>query len=139
MSMKVFALKKFLFAMLAAICLGWLPAAGQSQPTKSGPSAAPVKPMLQEIKIQHDTPADTTPQLVKKTGSSTARTDIVSASAVSATTIKTSFPILAETAIPGYSGVLVETLDGSVVVNTRRTSRSIRHRTSDGVAPHMPC
>ncbi|HSU26550.1 MAG TPA: D-alanyl-D-alanine carboxypeptidase [Pyrinomonadaceae bacterium] len=118
MSMKVFALKKSFFALLAAVCLGWMPAAGQSDSAKSGPAAGSVRPMLQDIKVQRDTTADSAPQLVKKTGSSTARTDIANASAAAANAIKTSFPILAETAIPGYSGVLVETLDGTVVVDS---------------------
>ena len=70
-------------------------------------SSAPAsnKPLLQDIPIY--TGPESSPY-VQKTGSST---PFVGA-------IKTSFPILAETAIPGYSGVLVETLDGDPVVES---------------------
>ncbi|HKP70350.1 MAG TPA: D-alanyl-D-alanine carboxypeptidase [Pyrinomonadaceae bacterium] len=63
------------------------------------------KPLLQDITV-HTDPAPTS--YVQKTNSSSP--------AVSP--VRSSYPILAETAIPGYSGVLVETLDGNVVVES---------------------
>jgi serine-type D-Ala-D-Ala carboxypeptidase/endopeptidase (penicillin-binding protein 4) len=111
--MKILALKPTFCALLAAAFLGAAPVFAQSDATKSGPS---VRPMLQDIKVQPDTP-DSAP-LVRKTGSSTPRTDVVSAPIITGNAIRTSYPILAGTAIPGYSGVLVETLDGKVVVES---------------------
>ncbi|MGH9948306.1 MAG: D-alanyl-D-alanine carboxypeptidase [Pyrinomonadaceae bacterium] len=71
---------------------------------------AQTMPLLQPISVY----AEPTPTpLVQKTGSSNA-----TGAPAAASTIKTSIPILAETAIPGYSGVLVETLDGTVVVES---------------------
>ena len=76
------------------------------------------RPLLQPITVydQPASPAAAAP-LVRKTGSSSPTT-ISAAPAVSANAVKTSFPILAETAIPGNSGVLVETLDGKVIVDS---------------------
>lgn len=74
----------------------------------SGFGQTTVKPYLPSIVIKKDdTNAQPAPTpLVKNTGS---------ANAVGR---KTSFPSLAEVDIPGYSGVLVETLDGQVVLET---------------------
>jgi D-alanyl-D-alanine carboxypeptidase/D-alanyl-D-alanine-endopeptidase (penicillin-binding protein 4) len=44
--------------------------------------------------------------------------DVAKPAMVTINGIKTSIPLLAETAIPGYSGVLVESLEGSVVVES---------------------
>lgn len=69
------------------------------------------KPLLQDIKVfgdDSDTTTDTS--LVKKTGSAVPLASTPAA--------KSSLAILAETAIPGYSGVLVETMDGNVVVES---------------------
>ena len=74
--------------------------------TAFGQTSAPAKPFLQDIQVHKEPSVSATP-LVKKTGST---------SAVGA--IKSSFPILADTQIPGHSGVLVETLDGNVVVES---------------------
>ncbi len=74
-------------------------------------STAP--PLLQDIRVKREDPVVSVP-LVKKTGS----TDIVQPAAISASPIKTSIPVLAQTAIPVYSGVLVESLDGSIVVES---------------------
>lgn len=70
------------------------------------------QPFLQDIKVQQESGPEPSP-LIKKTGSSA---PLSSASA--STGIRASYPILAETAIPGYSGVLVETLDGRVIVES---------------------
>ena len=70
------------------------------------------KPLLQDIQVIRE---PTTP-LVKKTGSSVAN------SAITASAIKTSIPVLADAVIPGYSGVLVETLEGNVVIESGSNS-----------------
>ena len=83
-----------------------------AQPVYSKPSAPPAtKPLLQPIVVQPDggKSGNSEMPLVKKTGVATPVVPAVSS-------VKSSFPILRETAIPGYSGVLVETLDGSIVV-----------------------
>ncbi len=70
-------------------------------------------PLLQDIKVQTNTyPAQpsATP-LVQKTGSS-------SPAPVAANSIRTLFPALANVEIPGYAGVLVESLDGNVVLES---------------------
>jgi D-alanyl-D-alanine carboxypeptidase/D-alanyl-D-alanine-endopeptidase (penicillin-binding protein 4) len=94
--------------LVAAILFG-VPTFGQTSP-----QAKP--PLFQDIQVKKG-PAESTTPLVKKTSSaSPAESDIAAASPVSL--IKSSFPILTETAIPGHSGVLVETLDGNVVVES---------------------
>ena len=72
-------------------------------------SPGPSKPLLQDIKVYDGSETATTP-FVKKTGSA----EPLAGSRVA----RSSIAILAETAIPGYSGVLVETLDGDVVVES---------------------
>jgi D-alanyl-D-alanine carboxypeptidase/D-alanyl-D-alanine-endopeptidase (penicillin-binding protein 4) len=75
-----------------------------------GQTIAP-KPLLQDLKVYTD-PAPTgnsDSSLVKKTGSSEA---VVANRAISAD------PVLSDVAIPGYSGVLVETLDGKTIVES---------------------
>ena len=67
------------------------------------------KPLLQDISIYSGNGPDaTSSSYVQRTNSSNAL----------ASPVRSSFPILADTAIPGYSGVLVETLDGNVVVES---------------------
>ncbi|MGI8812552.1 MAG: D-alanyl-D-alanine carboxypeptidase [Pyrinomonadaceae bacterium] len=78
----------------------------------AGSAPGQTRPLLQPINVQTlpvEQPSSV--PLVTKTGSS-------SPTLSSANAIKTSIPILAETVIPGYSGVLVETLDGNVVVDS---------------------
>ena len=70
-------------------------------------------PLLQDIKVKTNTYSaqpSATP-LVQKTGSS-------SPVPVATNNIKTLFPALADVQIPGYSGVLVESLDGNVVMES---------------------
>ncbi len=90
-----------------AVLTGLLSAAAWSQ--------TPTRPLLQDITVYTDktpnTPAKSDASLVKKTASSVA-------APVSAAAIKTAIPILADVEIPGYSGVLVESVDGKVVVET---------------------
>lgn len=86
---------------------------GQTDDKQSGPSTGAVRPLLQPITIQKDPPtADATAPLVKKTASS-APTMLPPARI-----IRSPYPVLADTAIPGHSGVLVESLDGEVIVES---------------------
>ena len=71
------------------------------------------KPLFQDLKVYTESTTSTNP-LVKKTGSATSSMG----EAPALNLVKSSIPILAETAIPGHSGVLVETLDGKVVVDS---------------------
>jgi D-alanyl-D-alanine carboxypeptidase/D-alanyl-D-alanine-endopeptidase (penicillin-binding protein 4) len=85
----------------------------------SKPTNPPQKPLLQPIVVQTDKtnssqPTGAGPQksaapLVTKTGSS---------SPTAVVPRKTSFPVLADVAIPGYSGILVESVDGNVVLDS---------------------
>lgn len=83
--------------------------------TASAWAQTPTRPLLQDITVYTDktpnTPSKNDASLVKKTASS-------SAAPVSAAAIKTAIPVLADVAIPGYSGVLVESVDGKLVVET---------------------
>ncbi|HMJ08468.1 MAG TPA: D-alanyl-D-alanine carboxypeptidase, partial [Pyrinomonadaceae bacterium] len=75
------------------------------------------KPLLQQITVHKDAPAETSStQLIKKTGSSSP--SAAYPQPIAARAIKTAIPVLADAAIPGNSGVLVETLDGNVVVES---------------------
>lgn len=88
------------------LCLAVLmtAAAGYAQPA----------PFLQDIKVHSPapTPYPASSPLVKKTGGSTA------AYVPPANAVRTMFPALADVEIPGYSGVIVETLDGKIVLET---------------------
>ena len=71
-------------------------------------------PFLQDIKVVNTTPTPY-PQgrpLVKKTGS------VLASSTVPSGSIRTMFPALAGVDIPGYSGVVVESLDGKTVMES---------------------
>lgn len=72
----------------------------------------PSKPLMQQINVQTPsaTPIPATTPTVKPIGSS---------SAVS--TVNSSIPVLREVAIPGYSGILVESLDGKIVMENLST------------------
>ena len=75
-------------------------------------SQAPA-PLLQPITVYSEPKASPTPFLLK-TGSTNAIGDPSVPS-----TIKTSIPVLAEMPIPGYSGVLVESLAGNTVIESQ--------------------
>src|SRR5688500_10372014 len=74
-------------------------------------SAPAQTPLLQPITVYSQAKPTPSP-LVQRTGSS------IAVSALSST-VKTSIPVLAEMPIPGYSGVLFESLEGSVVVESQ--------------------
>lgn len=92
---------------LSVFCALWINSTfavfGQHSPAK-----APPKPLLQPITVQTEkpNPGTQTNPLVTKTGSS------------AAVGRKTSFPVLADVEIPGYSGILVEDLEGNVVMES---------------------
>jgi len=70
------------------------------------------KPLLQPIMVYGaPQPQTSATPFVQKTGSS-------APAIISGNPVKTSIPILADALIPGVSGVLVETLDGNVVVES---------------------
>src|SRR5436190_308899 len=79
-------------------------------------AAGQVPPLLQPITVYSEPKASPTPLLIQKTGSTNATGEPFVPS-----TIKTSIPVLAEMPIPGYSGVLVESLEGSVIVESQAT------------------
>lgn len=79
-------------------------------------AAAQTRPFLQDIQVVRDDPqpaASATP-LIKKTSS----VDAVKPASISFSPIVTTIPVLESMAIPGYSGILVETLDGEPVVES---------------------
>ena len=82
------------------------------------PTNQPTRPLLQTITVQTEKPASTAPTsgavpastpLVKKTGSTSPRTVVPR---------RTSIPVLEDVDIPGYSGILVESMDGNVVLDS---------------------
>ncbi len=76
------------------------------QPVYSKPTNPPPKPLLQNIEVQNGNPTPASTPLVTKTGSSLP------------TTRKTSYPVLADVEIPGYSGILVEDMNGNIVLDS---------------------
>lgn len=70
-------------------------------------------PLLQDIKVYsgNDSPNPSATPLVKKTAS-------VTPGAVITNPVRTLFPALADVEIPGYSGVLVESMEGNVVLES---------------------
>jgi len=74
------------------------------------------RPLLQDIKIYKPEPQPSDGSLVKPTGISTA------AATQPVNAVRTTFPLLAEQTIPGYSGILVETMDGGVVVESNSSA-----------------
>ena len=90
----------------------WLPVAAAlllAVGIASGQDVRP--PMLQDIEIKKAAPS-ASPPLVQKTGSA----GVVEM--VPTSSIRTLFPALAEVQIPGYSGILVESIDGNVVLES---------------------
>ena len=89
---------------VVSILFGSISTFAQSSPTtSSGPAQ---KPLLQDIKIYKDDD-DSSDPLVKKTSS---------VAPVIPNRANSSDPVLADVEIPGYSGILVQTLDGKTVV-----------------------
>jgi D-alanyl-D-alanine carboxypeptidase/D-alanyl-D-alanine-endopeptidase (penicillin-binding protein 4) len=80
--------------------------------TLAGASFAQTRPLLQDIQVAPNNQAKPSgsPSLVQKTGSVTP--------SASTNVVRTLFPALADLSIPGYSGVLVESMDGNVVIES---------------------
>jgi D-alanyl-D-alanine carboxypeptidase/D-alanyl-D-alanine-endopeptidase (penicillin-binding protein 4) len=77
-------------------------------------------PLMQEITVQRPASANpTATPKIQKTGSTT---PTVVGSAPITNSVRTLFPVLAEVSIPGYSGVLIESIDGNVVVESNAAS-----------------
>ncbi len=81
--------------------------------------SAQTQPFFQDIQVKRDTPLPsatpfTSSPYIKKTSS----VDIVQPAAISHSPINTTIPVLENFSIPGYTGVLVETLDGEKVVES---------------------
>ena len=109
--MSNFRFKNFLpFIVATVLCT--VSVFGQGDVPSSKTAAPPAKPLLQDIQVYKE-PSNAGPGLVQKTGSSTP-----AVGGAPLNLVRSSFPILAETAIPGYSGVLVETVEGNVVVES---------------------
>ncbi|MEJ7622498.1 MAG: D-alanyl-D-alanine carboxypeptidase [Pyrinomonadaceae bacterium] len=98
--------RKTLRCLLVSACCYALAATAYAQGDKS--------PMMQEIQVVRERYSNAVPMptpLVTKTGSSQALIP-------NASGIRTLFPVLADVQIPGYSGVLIESLDGGVVLES---------------------
>lgn len=93
--------KKIAFVFVAVIC-AVLPTAGLAQTSPP--------PLLQDIKVQKPTTMSPDAPFVQKTSS----TEPV----VATSGIRTLFPAIADVSVPGYSGLVVESLDGSVVAES---------------------
>ncbi len=100
---KVFTKVRFDFGVVVCALMTCITAFSQSSPP----------PLLQDIKVvaSPNAPATTGTPLVKKTGSS----------AAVVTRPISSNSIIADVAIPGYTGVLVETMDGSRIAESNST------------------
>ncbi len=81
----------------------------------AGLAVGQTMPLLQPITV-HSGPKATPTPLVQKTSSVSPGITTATGVPIVPSTVRTSIPMLAETPIPGYSGVLVESLDGSLVV-----------------------
>jgi D-alanyl-D-alanine carboxypeptidase/D-alanyl-D-alanine-endopeptidase (penicillin-binding protein 4) len=78
------------------------------------PAAAQPKPFLQDIPLVRDEPQVSATPLIRKT----AAVDAVKPTAISHSPIVSTIPVLENMSIPGYSGILVETLDGEQVIES---------------------
>jgi len=81
----------------------------------SGSASAQTKPYLQDIQVvRTEAPLPSSAPLVRKTAS----VDVVTPTVSSYSPIVTTIPVLENFSIPGYSGILVETLDGERVIES---------------------
>lgn len=101
---------KACWLLIAVTLFGGSVILGQSMDPGTGGPQSPARPLLQDIKIAPSAAAapDGDDSLVKKTGSS--QPVVVKANSYD--------PVLADVPIPGYTGILVETLDGKTVVES---------------------
>lgn len=78
---------------------------------------------MQDITVQRPRTANPGPTpSIQKTGSATPTGPTILGSAPPTNAVRTLFPALAEVPIPGYSGVLIESMDGNVVVESNAAS-----------------
>lgn len=75
-------------------------------------------PLIQEIAVSPKPQPSATPLVQKTVGA----TPLDPAAPAANRSIRTLFPVLAEVSVPGYSGLLVESLDGKVVVESNAES-----------------
>ncbi len=104
--MKFSGIKNLVWASFAVLTIGGIAVFGQLD-------GGAGRPLLQTIKVYKEQPAPAPTPLVTKIGSST---PVGTAPIVSS--VRTSFSVLREIEIPGTSGVLVESLDGNVIVES---------------------
>ncbi len=106
------------FGLSIAVVLWMSAPASVFAQVSSQPTNPPPRPLLQTITVRTEKPTSSLPTngaspsstpLVKKTGSS---------SPTSVVPRRTSIPVLADVDIPGYSGILVESLDGNTVLDS---------------------
>ncbi len=106
---------------LIAVSILWIgsttSAFGQAVYTRQISPGATPKPLVQQpsVPANRPTPQTSAIPLVNKTGSSAPSTAVVPVAR------RTSFAALANIDIPGYSGILVEDLDGNIVFETAST------------------
>jgi D-alanyl-D-alanine carboxypeptidase/D-alanyl-D-alanine-endopeptidase (penicillin-binding protein 4) len=108
--MKTSGVKSLIWLGIVVLSLGNTALLGQ---TESGS----VRPLLQPIQVHKEDPAAEN-TLVKKTGSSLPTAAAPAPLAASGTGLRTSISILRDIEIPGNSGVLIESLDGKIVVES---------------------
>lgn len=75
-------------------------------------------PMLQDIQVKREESTEIRQTTYSPVPSETPLVAKTSSSAPVQGSIRTLFPALAQAAIPGYSGILIESLDGNVVVES---------------------
>lgn len=111
--MKSITTIKFWLSIAVLISVCGLSGFGQSEGSTCAPVSGP-KPLLQDITVfkQPAAPELSSTPLITKTGS------VTPGGSANLNKINTSIPVLAEAEIPGHSGVLVETVDGKVVVES---------------------
>jgi len=98
----------FKFRRAGTLGLSFVVALGMAIPA----AAQSPKPFLQDIQVHREDPLPAATPLVKKTSS----IDEVKPAATSYSPINTSIPLLQNIAVPGYTGILVEKLNGERVV-----------------------
>ncbi len=84
-----------------------------SKPTTPKPTP---KPLLQDIPVYQENINKSSEPLVRKTGSVAPST--ASPNVPAARSMNTAYPALADVAVPGYTGILVETMDGKPVIES---------------------
>ena len=106
------------FGLSIALILWIGSTAGVFGQVSTQPTNSPTRPLMQPITVQTQKPAATPSNggsnssaapLIKKTGN-TSPTSVIPR--------RTSIPVLADVDIPGFSGILVESVEGGVVLDS---------------------